>query len=130
MSLRSPLGRVLGKGSAQEGVGHWWTQRLTALALIPLTIWFVLALLGLETLSYATVHEWLGRPANALGALILVIALLWHSHLGVQVVVEDYVHHEGLKVLARILLIFTHALAGAVAVYAILMVALAHGSAL
>lgn len=122
MSLRSPLGRVLGHGSAKEGVSHWWSQRLTAAALVPLAIWFVLGLLSLETLDYASVRGWLGEPLNAIVALLLVPTLLWHSSLGVQVVIEDYVASESLKLAALILSRFAHALLGVAGVVAVVRI--------
>ncbi|MGI9309141.1 MAG: succinate dehydrogenase, hydrophobic membrane anchor protein [Gammaproteobacteria bacterium] len=108
MSLRSPLGKVLGAGSAKEGTGHWWSQRMTALALLPLTTWFVVALLGLDSLDYEIVRAFIGAPLNTVLIILLLISLLYHSSLGLQVVVEDYVHAHGLKVAALILINFVH----------------------
>src|SRR5690606_20285461 len=111
MSYRTPLGRVLGLGSAHEGVGHWWIQRLTAVALIPLTLWLFFALVALGSPDYQTVREWMSTPVNAVLASLLVLTLSYHSRLGVQVVVEDYVHHRGLKLAALVLVDFLHLLA-------------------
>jgi succinate dehydrogenase / fumarate reductase, membrane anchor subunit len=127
MSLRSPLGRALGAGSAKSGVGHWWTQRLTAVALVLLGLWFVISLLSLDSLDYATVRGWLGQPATTIGALLLVLTLFWHSSLGVQVVIEDYVHHEALKVVSLLVLKFAHVALAVTAVYALLIIAFAAG---
>jgi succinate dehydrogenase / fumarate reductase membrane anchor subunit len=124
-SLRTPLARVLGDGSAKEGVGHWWTQRITAVALVPLTVWFVVGLLRLPSLEYAAVVAWLAIPWNSAAAVLLVLTLAWHSAVGVQVVIEDYVQDHGLKVVALVLTKFAHALVGAVGVIALLRVALA-----
>ena len=123
MSLRSPLGRVLGLGSAKDGTGHWWAQRVSAAALIPLTLWFMLSLLALPALDYATVRAWLSVPLSGLLAVLLVAVLTYHSYLGTTVVVEDYVHSAGTKVLSLLLLRFTYVLVGGASIFAILRVA-------
>lgn len=97
MSLRSPLGRVRGLGSAKEGVDHWWAERLSALALIPLTVWFVISLLALTGADHAAVRAWAASPVVAGLLVLLIVATFYHAHLGLQVVIEDYVHSEGLK---------------------------------
>ena len=97
MSLRSPLGRVLGLGSAKEGTGHWRAQRVSAVALIPLTLWFMFSLLGLPALDYATVKLWLSVPLSGFLAVLLIAVLTYHSYLGTIVVIEDYVHGRGLQ---------------------------------
>ena len=96
-ALRSDLGRVRGLGSAKDGVAHWWAQRVTALALIPLTVWFVVSILGLVGASHAAVVDWIASPVPALLLVLLVVATFHHAQLGLQVVIEDYVHHEGAK---------------------------------
>jgi succinate dehydrogenase / fumarate reductase membrane anchor subunit len=123
MSLRSPLGRVLGRGAAKEGVRHWWVQRLTAIALIPLTVWFVVSLLALPSLDYATVTGWVAQGWTALLLVIFIAVTAWHSQLGVRVVIEDYVH-SGMKTLALIVSTFAHVLLAAAAVFAVLEVGL------
>ena len=89
MSLRSPLGRVLGTGSAKDGTGHWWAQRVTAVALIPLTLWFFFSLLLLPALDYETVRVWLAQPISSLLAVLSIAVLTYHSYLGTTVIVED-----------------------------------------
>jgi succinate dehydrogenase / fumarate reductase, membrane anchor subunit len=123
VSLRSPLGRVLGLGSAKEGVAHWWAQRVSAVALIPLTLWFFFSLLALPDLEFETVKTWLGLPISGFLAVLLVAVLFYHSYLGTMVIVEDYVHATGVKLLGLLALRFLYVLAGAAAVFAILRVA-------
>ena len=123
MSLRSPLGRVLGLGAARDGVSHWWAQRLSAVALVPLTVWFVLSLLRLEVANAEFMRGWLAVPAHTVGALLLVLALCVHSRLGLQVVVEDYVHQPGTKLVTLVLIDFAHIAAAAVGVLAVLKIA-------
>ena len=123
MSLRSPIGRVLGHGAAKEGVGHWWSQRVSSVALVFLTLWFVSALLRLDDLNYALVTAWLAKPLNAVLMTLLVATTVYHSQLGVQVVVEDYVAGKGAKVVTLLLLKFLHVAVGALGIFAILKIA-------
>ncbi len=123
MSLRSPLGRVLGLGAAKEGVHHWWVQRLTAVALVPLSIWFVVSLLALPSLDHATVIAWMSQSWTALLLIVFVLVVTRHSQLGVRVVVEDYVHGAGAKTLTLVVVGFAHVLIGAAGVFAVLKVA-------
>ena len=124
MSRRSALGRVLGHGSAKEGVAHWWVQRLTSVALVPLTVWFVVSLCALPTLDRATVAAWMGGATTALLLILFALTAAWHSQLGVQVVIEDYVHERGWKTLALALSSFLHVLIAAAGALAVLKVAL------
>lgn len=98
MSLRSPLAKVRGLGSAKEGKHHWWMQRITALALIPLCLWFVINLVCIADANHNEVVAWVAAPLTTGMLILFVIALLYHTQLGVQVVVEDYLHIEWLKV--------------------------------
>jgi succinate dehydrogenase / fumarate reductase, membrane anchor subunit len=127
MSLRSPLGRVLGMGSAKDGTGHWWAQRVSAVALIPLTIWFFVSLLQLPALDYGTVRAWLALPWSGLLAVLLVAVLTYHSYLGTTVVIEDYVHGSGTKLCSLLLLKFLYVVLGGAAILAILRVAILRG---
>lgn len=123
MSLRSPVGRVLGLGSAGEGVGHWWTQRVSAVALVLLGLWFVFALLRLPDLGYSTVTAWIAWPLNAVLLSLLIGTMVYHSMLGVQVVVEDYVSHHGVKIVTMLVLNFLHYVLAALGIFAVLRIA-------
>jgi succinate dehydrogenase / fumarate reductase, membrane anchor subunit len=123
MSLRSPLGRVLGHGSAGDGAGHWWSQRVTAVALAPLGLWFLFALLSLPDFGHATVTAWIARPFTAVLLALFVATLGYHSALGVQVVVEDYIHGKGAKIAALLIVKYVHVVAVAAGVFAVLSVA-------
>jgi succinate dehydrogenase / fumarate reductase membrane anchor subunit len=123
MSLRSPLGRVLGLGSAKDGTGHWWAQRVTSIALIPLTLWFFFSLLLLPGLDYGTVKTWLALPISSFLAVLAIGVLTYHSYLGTTVIVEDYVHAVGLKMVSLLLLRFLYVLVGGASIFAILRVA-------
>jgi succinate dehydrogenase / fumarate reductase, membrane anchor subunit len=123
MSLRSPLARVLGYGSAKEGVHHWWVQRLTSIALIPLTVWFAVAVLSLPLDDRAAVAAWVAHGWTPLLMVLFVLIATWHSRLGVQVVIEDYVHAPGPKTISLILSTFVHFLVAAAAIFAVLKVA-------
>jgi succinate dehydrogenase / fumarate reductase membrane anchor subunit len=125
MSLRSPLGRVLGLGSAKDGTGHWWAQRVTAVALIPLTLWFFFSLITLPGFDYETVKTWLSQPFSSFLAVLVVAVLTYHAYLGTTVVVEDYVHTPGPKVASLLVLRFLYVLFGGAGIFAILRVAFA-----
>lgn len=124
MSLRSPLGRVLGLGTAKDGTSHWWGQRLSAVALLILGIWFAWMLAITPDLSHAAVVAEIGRPINAILLLLLSVTMAYHSYLGVQVVIEDYVHAPGLKLVALVLSRFAHILLAVAALFAILKIGL------
>jgi succinate dehydrogenase / fumarate reductase membrane anchor subunit len=128
VSLRTPLRRVLGAGSAKGGVHHWWQQRLTAVALVPLTVWFVVSLLALPAFDHASVSAWMGQSWTALLLILLVVVAAWHSQLGVRVIVEDYVRAPGARTVTLTLLSFLHALLAAAGVLAVLKVALGGGA--
>lgn len=119
---RTPLSRVLGYGSAKDGTGHFWAQRLSAVALVFLGGWLAVSLAVLPGFGYEPVLDWLARPWSAVLMLLLVLVVAYHSHLGVQVVIEDYVHQPFVKVVALILSRFAHGLLAAVAAFAILKI--------
>lgn len=124
MSLRSPLSRVQGLGSAKDGTAHWWAQRVTAVALIPLTLWLAFSLMTLPALDYDTVRLWLSVPVTGFLAVLLVVVTGYHSYLGTTVIVEDYVHSTGMKVLTLTTLKFLYVLCGGAGAFAILRVVL------
>tara|TARA_B100001105_G_scaffold240753_1_gene219613 strand:- start:670 stop:1056 length:387 start_codon:yes stop_codon:yes gene_type:complete len=95
--LRSPLNRARGLGSAKSGVHHFWMQRLTAVALIPLVIWFAVSLVMLSGADYGMARSWLGSPFVMVLLILTICIGLYHGQLGMQVVIEDYVHNEGVK---------------------------------
>lgn len=128
MSLRSPLGKALGRGSAKSGVSHWWWQRVTAVALVPLSIWFLVALLGLPSLDLATVSLWIGSGWTPVFLLLFVWALAAHSALGVQMVIEDYVYAKGAQLVALLAVDFLHAVIAVAGSYAVLRIAFTTGS--
>jgi succinate dehydrogenase / fumarate reductase membrane anchor subunit len=114
---RSPLARAIGLGSAKEGVGAWWAERVSAVALVPLTLWFAASIIAHTGSDYATFIAWLRAPVSAVLMVLLLIALFHHTALGLQVVIEDYVH-SGVKFAAVIgvrLGSFAFAVAGVVA---------------
>jgi succinate dehydrogenase / fumarate reductase membrane anchor subunit len=102
MSVRSPVARIRGLGAARTGVGHWTAQRLTAIANVLLVLWFLFSALALAGAGYAEVRDWLASPLSASLMILLVISVFYHARLGLQVVVEDYVHDEAAKLAALI----------------------------
>ena len=127
MSLESPLGRVLGLGAAGDGTAHWWSQRVSAVALALLAAWFIGSLAGVDLSSYSAVHAWLSAPVNTVLATLLVVTVVYHSSLGVQVVIEDYVG-GGLRVASLVLSLFVHVVLAGVGVIAVLRVAFGGGA--
>jgi succinate dehydrogenase / fumarate reductase, membrane anchor subunit len=123
LRLRSPLGRVLGLGAAGHGVHDWWRQRVTSVALVPLGVWLLVALASLQSFDHATVTTWIASGwTPVLLALFLVVAAQ-HSQLGLRVIVEDYVHHAGLKTATLLILGFGHVMLAAAGLYALLKLA-------
>lgn len=123
-ALRNPLERAINHGSAGSGVHHWWAQRFSAILLVPLTLWLVWTLAVLAGADYVAARDWIASPWNAAMAVLLAGSTFYHARLGMQVVIEDYVHHRALEVTLQIL-VAAAALAGAVvSIVAILKVAL------
>lgn len=123
-SYRTPLSRARGLGSAKHGVGHWISERVGAVALIPLTIWAIYAVMRLAALDYYGAVEWISTPLN-MTLMVLTLAIsFWHMHSGLRVVVEDYIHKTLSKTGLLLLNLFVCGLAGALAVLSVLKVAL------
>ena len=125
MSFRTPMGRVRGLGAAKEGVAQWWAQRVTAVALVPLVIWFVVSVIEFTGAGHAAAIAWLGSPAVAILMLLLIGATFHHAQLGLQVVIEDYVHREWLKLASIMLVKFTSLILALIAAFAVLKIAFA-----
>ncbi len=124
MSLGSPLGRLPGSGSAKSGTGHWWAQRVTAVALLILGGWFLYSLAHLDNFAHSAMLDWAGRPFNSVTLLLLSLTLAWHSALGVHEVLEDYVHGPSINVASLLLNRIAHVFLAIVAFAAILKIAL------
>jgi len=124
MSLRAPLAKVLNHGAAHDGVHHWVVQRVTALALAPLVVWLMCQLLSLPDSSYHTVITWIGCSWNPVLLSLLLVLACWHAWLGVQVVIEDYIHTFMSKTLLLLLSTFLHGSIAVSGVYAVLRIAL------
>jgi succinate dehydrogenase / fumarate reductase membrane anchor subunit len=120
--LRSPLARARGLGSAKHGVQHWWVQRLTAVALVPLVVWFAISLVMLSGADYGAVRAWIGSPLVMVLLILTIGTGLHHAQLGMQVVIEDYVGSDGWKLALIVVVKFIAALFGLAAVVAILRI--------
>jgi len=123
--MRSPLGRAIGLGSAKEGVEHWWRQRVTAVALVPLTLWFVIAVIGLVGADHAVFVAWVRSPMPAILLVLLLVATFYHTALGLQVVIEDYIHREGMRLAALLIMRFLCIVFAVRGIFAVLKMALA-----
>jgi succinate dehydrogenase / fumarate reductase, membrane anchor subunit len=122
-SMRAPLARVRGLGSAKEGVEHWWAQRLTALALVPLTLWFVYSMVALTGADHGSVALWLARPRNAVLMILLLAATFQHAQLGLQVVIEDYVHGHAARLAAIVAVKFLAVLLATGGIFGVMRIA-------
>ena len=124
MSLETPLARVRGLGAAGEGAEHWWHERLSSIAALLLYIWLAVSLIRLPSLDHRTLAEWLASPLAAVPMLLLVATTFWHAKMGLQVVIEDYVHDEGSKLFWILLVKFAAVFAAALAMFAVLKIAI------
>jgi succinate dehydrogenase / fumarate reductase, membrane anchor subunit len=123
MGAGTDLGRVRGLGSAKDGAHHWWLQRVTAIANLVLMLWFVFSLVRLPSLDYSSVTLWLRQPVAAVPMLLLIVSVFWHLRLGVQVLIEDYVHGST-RIVCMLALNFYVLAGAAAAVFAVLKIAL------
>jgi len=123
--LRSNLSRVRGLGSTREGVHHWWAQRMSAVALIPLSMWFVYSLITLTGADYQSFHAWVSEFGNSVFLVLLIVTLFHHAQLGVTVVIEDYVHSEAVKMAMVLVVKYGTMLFAASSVFAVLKISLA-----
>jgi len=121
----TPPARVRGTGSAREGAEHWWHERLSSVAVLMLFVWLIVSLLRLPVLDHRGVTEWLRDPLAAVPMLLLILATFWHLKMGLQVIVEDYVHDEGNRFLTILLLNFAAVGAAAFALFAVVKIAFA-----
>lgn len=124
MGLRTPLGRALGLGPAKEGVSHWWWQRVTSVVLIPLSLWFVFSLASLIGSDHQAVVEWMRSPIVSTLLIMFVVSVFYHVQLGIQVIIEDYIHTEWRKMASLLALSFVTAFLSLVSVVLVLRVAL------
>jgi len=124
MSLQSPLSKVLGLGAAKEGASHWWSQRVSAVALMLLAPWFLLSLIALGDVSYASITLWIASPVHSVLLSLLVVTLSYHAQLGLHVVIEDYVAHKGTRMVLLLIINFALLLLAVMAVFSILRMAL------
>lgn len=123
MSLVTPLKKALGLGSAKDGTHHWWMQRLTAIALVPLTLWMVFTIVALVGKDYATVAGFFHSPFNLAMSVLFVFTAFYHASLGLQVVIEDYIHAESTKLVLLVGMKLFLALTGATSIFAVLLAA-------
>lgn len=124
MGFRSPLGRAIGAGSAKSGFEHWWGQRVSAAGLALLGLWFVISILGVDLGDHAAVSAWIASMPHAILLILLVATLLYHSNLGINVVLEDYVHDGGKLVFSLAVVRFAHVLMAVAAIYSIVKLSL------
>ena len=123
--LRSNLSRVRGLGSTREGVHHWWAQRMSAVALIPLSMWFIFSLITLTGADYTSFHTWASEFGNSVFLVLFLVTLFHHAQLGVTVVIEDYVHSEPVKMAMVLIVKYGTMLFAASSIFAVLKISLA-----
>ena len=124
MTMRSPLGRARGHGSGKSGTEHWYTERLTALALVPLTIWFAVSLLSGLGADYASFKAWMAFPGNMTLMILLILVFFWHASLALGTVIDDYVHAKAPHLIGVIAVKFACIFLGVFTTVAVLKVGL------
>ena len=124
MSLRTPLGKVLGLGSAKDGTSHFFGQRVSGVGMLLLGLWFACSLATLPGFAHADAVAFIAAPINGVLLLLLVVTLAYHSNLGIQVVIEDYVHGHGSKLASLVISRFAHVFLAVAAIYAIIKIGL------
>ena len=124
MDLRTPIARARGLGSAKDGTRHWWMQRITAIALVPLAVWLVGSFVAIGAADHAQTVHWIRSPAVAIALLLTIAVLFHHAQLGLQVVIEDYVHTEWTKLAALIAIKLLAVALAATAAFSVLRIAL------
>ncbi|MEM9121830.1 MAG: succinate dehydrogenase, hydrophobic membrane anchor protein [Pseudomonadota bacterium] len=124
MSIKTPTKSVRGLGSAKSGVGHFWHQRVTAIALVPLVVWFVASLVAMAGADYAQVRDYFAHPLVAVLTILLLLTGFYHMRLGVQVIIEDYIHAEGTKLALLLLTTFSAVALGLASVFSVLKISL------
>ena len=102
MNLRTPLSNAKGLGAAKEGVSHWWNQRITAIALIPLVLWFCFSIALIAVADHATVSAWIASPFNTALMILAITVGFYHGYLGLQIIIEDYIANESMKIASLI----------------------------
>ena len=120
---KTPVGHVRGLGSARSGAHHWWLERLTSVSTLLLFVWLIASLLRLPSLGHEAMVDWLSGPLAAVPMLLLIVSTFWHLKLGLQVIIEDYVHEEGLKLFSITLLNFFAIGGAALAFFSVLKIA-------
>ncbi|MBL4692830.1 MAG: succinate dehydrogenase, hydrophobic membrane anchor protein [Magnetovibrio sp.] len=123
--LRSKLGRVRGLGSSHEGVHHWWAQRMSAMALLPLSLWFIFSLISLTGSDYVAFQSWVSEFGNSVFLVLFLVSMFHHAQLGLQVVIEDYVHSELWKMGLLLIVKYGSVLFAASGIFAVLKISLA-----
>jgi succinate dehydrogenase / fumarate reductase membrane anchor subunit len=127
--METPIARVRGLGSARSGAHHWWLERLSSVATFLLFIWLIVSLLRLPSLDHESVVAWLSEPLVAVPMLLLIVTTFWHLKMGLQVIIEDYVHEGGTKLFSILLLNFFVIGGAALAIFAVLKIAFAADAA-
>lgn len=124
MSLNTPISRVRGLGSARSGTQHWWIQKVAAVALVPLTIWFVASVVQMTKADYFTVKAWLSSPLSAILMLTYIVTGLYHLRLGIQEIVEDYIPNKGTKIFFSFAVLFGCTIIAVTCIFSVLKIAL------